>query len=130
MVTPPPRSPWRGWRWKLALLALVGVGAGIAAAVWTLHNRQLQHQRQVQACRELRQEIGRFKREVFEARLQKMRNLRLNSTQTATLRSVDPSAFSRYVSAYGETVDQVAEAANQLASLVERYRTTACLDLP
>lgn len=112
------------------MLALVGVGVAIAAAVWTLQNRQLQHQRQAQACSDLRQEIGRFKREVFEARLQTMRNLRLNSTQTATLRSVDPSAFSRYVSAYGETLDQVAEAADQLASLVERYRAAACLDLP
>lgn len=129
MAPTPPRSAWRGWRWKLALVALVGVGLGVAAGVWTLQNQQLQRQRQLQACRELRQEIGRFRSQVFDVRIQKMRSVRLNATQTATLRNVDANAFARYVGAYGDTVDQVAQAADQLATLVDRYRTAACLDI-
>ena len=127
MAPTPPRSAWRGWRWKLGLVALAGLG--VAAAVWTFQNQRLQRQRQVQACRELRQEIGRFRIQVFDARIQKMRSVRLNATQTATLRNVDANAFARYVGAYGDTVDQVAQAADQLASLVDRYRGAACLDI-
>ena len=128
MTSTPKRSPWRGWRWKLSL---VGLGAlAIAVAVWSFQNRQLQHQRQVQSCRDLRQEISRFRSQVFDARIQKMRSVRLNAAQTATLRQVDANAFARYVGAYGDTVDQVAQAADQLATLVDRYRSASCLDIP
>jgi hypothetical protein len=58
-----------------------------------------------------------------------MRNVRLNATQTATLRTVDANAFARYVGAFGDTVDQVAQAADELAILVERYRNASCLDI-
>ena len=127
MPPTPQRSPWRGWRWKLAL---VGLGAlAIAATVWSVQNQQLQHQRKLQSCRDLRQEIGRFRSQVFDARIQKMRNVRLNATQTATLRTVDANAFARYVGAFGDTVDQVAQAADELAILVERYRNATCLDI-
>jgi hypothetical protein len=43
---------------------------------------------------------------------------------------VDANAFARYVGAYGDTVDQVAQAADQLATLVDRYRAASCLDIP
>jgi hypothetical protein len=33
------------------------------------------------------------------------------------------------VGAFGDTVDQVAQAADELAILVERYRTASCLDI-
>ena len=123
MPASPPRRPWAGWRWKLAAggLVLLAIGAG----VWHLQN--LQHQRQVQACRDLRQEIGSFKTQVFDRRMQRMRSVRLNDAQATTLRTVDPNAYARYASAYGETVDQVAQAADQLAELVERYRAANCL---
>ena len=128
MAPTPQRSIWQGWRWKLGV---VGVAAlAIAAAVWTFQNQQRQYQRRAQDCRDLRQEIGRFRSQVFDARIEKMRGVRLNPTQTATLRQVDPNAFARYVGAYGETVDQVAEAADKLAGLVERYRSASCLNLP
>jgi hypothetical protein len=127
MVPTPQRTLWRGWRWKLAL---VGFGAlAVAAGVWSVQNQHLQHQRKLQACRDLRQEIGRFRSQVFDARIQKMRNVRLNATQTATLRTVDANAFARYVGAFGDTVDQVAKAADELANLVDRYRTASCLDI-
>ena len=53
----------------------------------------------------------------------------VTATQTATLRTVDANAFARYVGAFGDTVDQVAQAADELAMLVERYRNASCLDI-
>ncbi|MFN6133657.1 MAG: hypothetical protein ACK46L_12290 [Synechococcaceae cyanobacterium] len=127
MAPTPQRSPWRGWRWKLAVVGLAALAS--AAAVWTFQQQQLQQRRQAQSCRELRQEITRFRKGVFDARLQTMRSVRLNTTQTATLRKVDANAFARYVAAYSDTVEQVAQAADQLAALVERYRTASCLNI-
>ncbi|MEB3199172.1 MAG: hypothetical protein VKK62_01435 [Synechococcaceae cyanobacterium] len=122
--------PWlRGLPPTLQRLLIVAVlvAAAIGGGLW--YWQSLQRQRQAHDCQQLRAEIGRFKSQVFDARMTRMRKVRLNDDQTVTLRNVDPNAYARYATVYGQTVDQVAQAADQLADLVERYRVAACMEI-
>lgn len=107
---------------------LSGVLVAIAAALflaWTLQNRS--RQRRVEACRQQRTEITRFREQSFDAQLQQMRQMRLNPEQVKTLRRVDPAAYAQYAQAYGDQVDRVAQAADQLGQMVDEYRAGDCL---
>jgi hypothetical protein len=111
-------------------LLVAGVLAAIAAAVllaWTLQNRS--RQRRVEACRQQRTEISRFREQSFDTQLQQMRQMRLNPEQVKTLRRVDPEAYAQYAQAYGDQVDRVAQAADQLGKMVDEYRAGDCLSL-
>lgn len=108
----------------LAVLAVVAAGVGL-----TLTMRHQAHQRRIAACRQQRSEIVNFRKDGFDAQLARMRQMRLNPEQVATLRRVDPVAFARYVQAYGDQVDQVAQAADRLGAMVDAYRAGDCLEV-
>lgn len=114
-------------RTKLTIAAAAALLLGIVVLV--LRIREMNHQKQVDACNALRTEIGGFKTKTFDVVMAKMRNMRLNDEQAATLRSVDPGAYARYVTAFAESVDAVAASADQLGALVSRYRDGSCMDL-
>jgi hypothetical protein len=111
-------------------LIIVGVLVAVAAAValaLTLQNRA--RQRQVEACRQKRSEISRFREQSFDVQLQQMRQMRLNPEQVKTLRKVDPAAYAQYAQAYGDQVDRVARAADRLGEMVDAYRAEDCLSV-
>lgn len=114
-------------RTKLTLAAAVALLLGIVVLV--LRIQEMNHQKRVDACNALRTEISTFKTKTFDVVMSKMRNMRLNDEQAATLRSVDPGAYARYVTAFAESVDAVAGSADQLGALVSRYRDGSCMDL-
>lgn len=106
-----------------ALLALLGV----FALAWQL--RRQYHQRAVEACSQLRSEIGTLKREEFDVRLEEMRTLRLNPAQAEALRNADPDAYARYAASFGQLVDQVALTADRLGEKVDQFQRQGCVDL-
>jgi len=116
-----PKMP-SNLRWKLILFGVVAAGVAL-----TLTMRHRAHQRRIAACGQQRSEIGSFRQDGFDAQLARMRQMRLNPEQVATLRRLDPGAFARYVQAYGEQVDQVAQAADRLGAMVDAYRAADCL---
>lgn len=110
---------------KLVAVGIVLVlAAGVALAL-TL--RQGARQRRVDACRQKRTEISRFRKQTFDTQLDQMRRMRLNPEQVSTLRRVDPAAYARYAQAYGDQVDRVAQAADRLGTMVDAYRAADCL---
>ncbi|MEB3321358.1 MAG: hypothetical protein VKI81_00875 [Synechococcaceae cyanobacterium] len=111
-------------------LILLGVLAALAAAVaLALTLRHQARQRRIEACRQQREEIGRFRTESFDGPLQQMRQMRLNPEQVSTLRRVDPAAYDRYAQAYGDQVERVARAADELGAKVDAYRAGNCLEV-
>jgi uncharacterized protein HemX len=109
-------------------LILVALLAGFAAVGWlVLKLRHEARQRQVEACRQQRAELTRFRRDSFDSQLAQMRKLRLNPEQVTTLRRVDAAAYARYAQAFGDQVDRVAQAADRLGAMVDDYRAANCL---
>jgi len=121
---PKPPSPLR------RNLILVAVLAAVAAAVaLTVHWQQQIRDERIAACRQQRSAIAKVRRDGFDAQLATMRKMRLNPEQAATLRRVEPEAYARYAQAFGDQVDRVAQAADQLAAQVDAYRTKKCLEV-
>jgi len=118
-------KPAQPLRRKLLLIGLVALAA--AAAGLALHLQNQAHQQRVSACRQQREQIARVRSDSFESQLNRMRRLRLNPEQVTTLRRVDPEAYARYAQAFGDQVDRVAQAAEQLGGLVDAYRAADCL---
>lgn len=119
-----PKPP-SSLRRKLILLGvLAALAAGVALAL-TL--RYQARQRSIAACRQQRSEITGFRRDSFDAQLEQMRRMRLNPDQVSTLRRVDPAAYARYAQAFGDQVERVATAADQLGAMVDAYRAADCL---
>lgn len=114
-------------RRRLIIVGVLVTVAAAAALALTLQNRA--RQRQVEACRQKRSEISRFREEGFDTPLQQMRQMRLNPEQVKTLRRVDPAAYAQYAQAYGDQVDRVARAADRLGEMVDEYRASDCLSL-
>ncbi|KEF40848.1 MAG: hypothetical protein ER33_14820 [Cyanobium sp. CACIAM 14] len=112
-------------RRRLVVLAVLAVAAIAVALVLNLRHQQ--RQRRIAACRQQRSEIGRFRKDSFDAQLTAMRRMRLNPDQEATLRRVDREAYVRYVQAFGEQVDKVATAGDRLGEMVDAYRAGDCL---
>jgi hypothetical protein len=122
-IPPMPKPPNR-LRRNLILVAVLGVAAAVVAL--SVRMQQARDQR-IAVCREQRKEINTLRRNGFDAQLATMRKMRLNPEQAATLRRVEPEAYARYAQAFGDQVDRVAQAADQLAQKVDAYRTAACL---
>ncbi|MCS5691943.1 hypothetical protein NZK33_08085 [Cyanobium sp. FGCU-6] len=112
-------------RRNLILLAVLAAAA--AAVALTVRWQQQVRDEHIAACRQQRSAIAKVRRDSFDAQLARMRKMRLNPEQAATLRRVEPEAFARYAQAFGEQVDRVAQAADQLAAQVDAYRTKNCL---
>ncbi|MFN9931797.1 MAG: hypothetical protein ACK55R_02405 [Cyanobacteriota bacterium] len=122
MPKPPPRL-----RSNLILLAVLALVA--AAVALTLRVKQQARDQHSAVCRQQRTEIAKLRRDGFDAQLATMRKMRLNPDQAATLRRVEPDAYARYAQAFGDQVDRVAQAADQLAAKVDGYRTKNCLEV-
>lgn len=114
-------------RSNLILLAVLAVVA--AAVALTLRMKQQARDQHSAVCRQQRTEIAKLRRDGFDAQLATMRKMRLNPDQAATLRRVEPEAYARYAQAFGDQVDRVAQAADQLAAKVDAYSTKNCLKL-
>ena len=122
MPKPPPRL-----RSNLILLAVLAVVA--AAVALTLRVKQQARDQHSAVCRQQRTEIAKLRRDGFDAQLATMRKMRLNPDQAATLRRVEPEAYARYAQAFGDQVDRVAQAADQLAAKVDAYTKKNCLEV-
>ena len=122
MPKPPPRL-----RSNLILLAVLAVVA--AAVALTLRVKQQARDQHGAVCRQQRTEIAKLRRDGFDAQLATMRKMRLNPDQAATLRRVEPEAYARYAQAFGDQVDRVAQAADQLAAKVDAYSKKNCLEV-
>lgn len=114
-------------RAKVSVIAVVLAFVGVFALAWQL--RRQHQQRALAACRELRSEISDLKTNAFDPRLEEMRTMRLNPSQAETLRNADPDAYARYAATYGQVVEQVAQAADQLGEKVDAFQRQGCVDL-
>jgi hypothetical protein len=123
-ILPMPKPPNR-LRRNLILVAVLGVAAAVVAL--SVRMQQQARDQRIAVCRQQRNEINTLRRTGFDAQLATMRKMRLNPDQAATLRRVEPEAYARYAQAFGDQVDRVAQAADQLAQKVDAYRTAACL---
>ena len=109
-------------------LILVAALAVVAATVaFTVKLQQQARDQRIATCRQQRTAINTLRRDTVDTQLARMRKMRLNPEQAATLRRVEPEAYARYAQAFGDQVDQVAQAADQLAQKVDAYRTASCL---
>lgn len=118
-------KPAQNLRRKLILIGLLALAA--AGVALTISLKQQARERRVAACRQQREEITRFRTDSFQTQLSQMRKLRLNPEQVTALRRVDPAAYARYAQAFGDQVDRVAQAAEQLGAKVDAYRAADCL---
>lgn len=114
-------------RAKVSVIAVVLALVGVFALAWQL--RRQHQQRALAACRELRGEISDLKTNAFDPRLEEMRTMRLNPSQAETLRNADPDAYARYAATYGQVVERVAQAADQLGEKVDTFQRKGCVDL-
>jgi hypothetical protein len=121
-MSKPPRL-----RRNLILVAVLGVAAAVVAV--SVRMQQQARDQRIAACRQQFTEITNLRRNGFDTQLATMRKMRLNPEQAATLRRVEPEAYARYAQAFGDQVDRVAQAADQLAQKVDAYRTASCLEV-
>jgi hypothetical protein len=111
----------------LPLFATLAFVAGVGWTWWWLQTQQ--HERRLADCHSLRSAISNTRSQDFETSRRQMNKVRLNDSQADTLRSVDRAAYDRYVDAFSDRVNAVANAADKLGGLVDRYGSQGCFDL-
>lgn len=116
------RSPLR-IRWVLFALAV----GGLSIAALLLKVQQGKEARRVAQCRTQLAELAAHRTGVLEPRLVQMRRIRLNDTQAQALRETDAKAFIAYSALYGQKVEAVAQAGEQLADLAGSIAAAGCL---
>ena len=116
---------------KTKLLILLVAGGLAAAGAMLLRQRLLdqQHQDSLGSCRALRNQVLAVKQKEFDPGVAELRQLRLNEAQARLLRQADANAYSKFAQQYEAKVVSVADALDQINTLLGKLQQQGCLEL-